>query len=392
MDILYSSISDLSEPSAGRTHISEIVNNFAKLGHKVHLIALDKGDLILHTNVRFYKIFPFINKRFLSLATLTLQKNHIKYLIKRIVKKENIDLIYERHGEDYATEIGVKKNIPTILELNGVASAEAKLQSADKKEIEKIDATEIKKIQMADKIVAVTERIKEHYVTLGVNENKFVVMPNGVNTDIFRPLDEEMCRRELDLGRFPIIAFVGSFRPYQGLEFAISAMPLILKEIPNAKLLLVGDAGNYRGFQFRPTIQDLKSLAEHLGVEKNVIFTGRVKYEKIPLYINSSDVCLIFRDGLPEGYGSPVKLFEYLACSRPVICTDWKMFKFIEQEKVGFLVNHKNPTNIAQAIIKLLDNKKLCREMGERGRKLAIREADWNLIAQKIICSIDNKI
>ena len=70
MNILYSCVSDLSKPSGETTHVSEIVNNFAKLGHKVHLIAVDKGDLNLHPNVKFYKVFPFVNKRLLSLATL----------------------------------------------------------------------------------------------------------------------------------------------------------------------------------------------------------------------------------------------------------------------------------------------------------------------------------
>ena len=60
MKILYSCVSDLSRPDGETTHVSEIVNSFAKLGHEVHLIAVEEGDLDLHPNVRFYKIFPFV--------------------------------------------------------------------------------------------------------------------------------------------------------------------------------------------------------------------------------------------------------------------------------------------------------------------------------------------
>ena len=85
MNILYSCLEDLSKPCGERTHVSEIVNNFAKLGHDVHLIALEKGDLKLHPNVKFYKLFPFVNKRFLSLITLYAQKVYVKSLIRLII-------------------------------------------------------------------------------------------------------------------------------------------------------------------------------------------------------------------------------------------------------------------------------------------------------------------
>jgi len=395
MNILYFCIGDLSKSCAERTHVSEIVNNFAKLGHYVHLIALEKGDLKLHPNVKFYKLFPFVNKRFLSLITLYAQKAHVENLIRKIVKKENIHLIYERHNEyDYGVKIGKKFGIKTVMELNGVSSQEAKLQGASEDQVRAIDNKELDRIKCADKIVAVSDGIKKYYSSLGVEKNKFVVIPNCVDSVLFKPMDKNNCRKKLGFCGFPIIGFVGSFRPYQGLEAAIEMMPYVLKEMPQARLVLVGDAGKHNNFQFHPTIDELKESAKRLKVEKNVIFTGRITSDLIPLYINSFDLCLNIHKGLSfDGYflGWPVKLFEYLACGRPVICSSIPDVKeIIQNYNCGICVEPDNPKKFAEKIIFLIRNKKMCDMYGENGRKTVLENYTWKCAANKLLSEFEN--
>ena len=364
--------------------MSEIVNNFAKLGHDVHLIALKKGNLKLHSNVKFYGMFPFINKRFLSLATLYVQKIHVKSLIKKIIKKENIDIVYERHGTDHATKIAFCINIPVVLEVNGNPSDEAESQGADKKTIEEIDELEKEKLRMPNKIIAVTEGTKDYCISLGIDKKKIVVIPNGANINIFKPMDQKECRNHLGLGDYPIITFVGAFRQYQGLEHAIESMHYILQEIPNAKLMLVGDSGEYRGYTFRPTIQDLRSLAEKTGVGKNIIFTGRVPYEMVPYYINASDVCIALVMEQKSGQSS-LKIYEYMACGKPVIARNTSGYEIINEYKTGILVNPEDKKEISNAIINLLRDDKLRAEIGCNSRKLIIENYSWENITKKIV-------
>jgi len=394
MKILYSCISDFSKPCAERTHVSEIVNNLAKLGHDVHLIALKKGNLKLHSNIKFYRMFPFINKRFLSLITRYAQKVHAENLIRKIVKKENIHLIYERHNEyDYGVKIGKKLGIKTVLELNGVTSQEAKLQGASEDQVRAINNKELDRIKYADKIVAVSDGIKKYYSSLGVEKNKFVVIPNGVDSVLFKPMDKNNCRKKLGFCGFPIIGFVGSFRQYQGLETAIEMMPYVLKEMPQARLILVGDAGKYNNYQFHPTIDELKELAKRLKVEKNIIFSGRVEYEKIPFYINASDICLApFTSKRNNEVGiSPLKIFEYLSCGRPVVCSSVRGVKeIIQNYNYGICVESNNPEEMAEKIIFLIRNKKMCDMYGENGRKTVLENYTWKCAANKLLSEFEN--
>ena len=388
MNILYSGLEDLSKPCAQRTHVSEIVNNFAKLGNDVHLIALKKGDLKLHSNVKFYKIFPIINKRFLSLATLNIQKIHIKSLIKKIIKKEKVDVIYERDNAfDYGIKIGKKLGIKTVLELNGVSSQEAKSQGLSKEQVRMINSNELDRIKYADKIIAVTDGIKEYYSSLGVAKSKFKVISNGVNTSLFKPMDKNSCRKNLGFGDFPIIGFIGSFRPYQGLEYAIKMMPYVLKAIPQARLVLVGDAGKYNNFQFHPTIDELKNLAKNEGVLDNIFFTGRIEHDLIPFYINASDVCispLTLRRNV--GGGSPLKIYEYLSCGKPVICSSVKNVKEIIQKfNCGICVEPDNLRELAEKIVFLIKNQKMLDMFGNNGRKAVLTDFSWESIAAKLL-------
>ena len=273
------------------------------------------------------------------------------------------------------------------MELNGVTSQEAKLQGASEDQVKVIDNKEIEKIKYADKIVAVSDGIKKYYSSLGVEKNKFIVIPNGVDSVSFKPMDKNNCRKKLGFGDFPIIGFVGSFRPYQGLEAAINMMPYVLKEIPQARLVLVGDAGKHHNFQFHPTIDELKELAKRLKMEKNIIFSGRVEYEKIPFYINASDVCI--SPFVSKRICSPIKIFEYLACGRPVICSSIPDVKeIIQKYNCGICVESNKPKELAGKIIFLIKNKKMCEMYGENGRKTVLENYTWACAANKLLVKI----
>jgi len=383
MNILFSTTSDLSLPGAERTHILEVANNLARLGHKIHLIAQSKGDFELHPNIRFYKMFPFINRRGLSLTTFVLQRLHDRWLISKIIRNEKVDVIYERHGWDSALDAGLRRGIPVVLEINGVAAEEARLQGSSSEVIERSEKEEIRKLGKATRLIAVTDGIKDYYASKGIDRDKFAVIPNGVNTELFKPMDQKGCQRELGIGDYPLLCFVGSFRPYQGLEYSIKAMPLILKEVPDARLMLAGDSGEYHGFKFHPTIEELKELAKNEGVGERVIFTSKVEHKKISQYINASDVCLLLKHH--RALGSSIKLFEYLACSKPVVGSMAEgVGDLLQKYNCGTVVQPEDPQETARAIVTLLQNESLRQEMGSRGRQAVVEAYSWGVVAKGI--------
>ena len=163
-----------------------------------------------------------------------------------------------------------------------------------------------------------------------------------------------------------IVAFIGNFAPHHGIEYLIKSAPLVLNVLPNTKFLIVGDGAIKK---------ELINLSERIGVSDKIIFTGKVSYEIVPLYINMANVCLApFIRVRNERMGlSPLKIYEYLACGKPVVASDIKgIGDLLRNSNAGIGVKPEDPVELANAIIKLLKNEKLRGKMGKNGRKIVI--------------------
>jgi glycosyltransferase involved in cell wall biosynthesis len=135
-------------------------------------------------------------------------------------------------------------------------------------------------------------------------------------------------------------------------------------------------------------------LTEQTGVSDKFIFTGIVPYEEVSKYINASDVCVHLPFGKRnERVGaSSLKLFEYMACGKPIITTDVDGIpKEIERVNAGILVSC-NLQEIAGNIIKLLKSEKMREEMGKNGRKCVVENHSWGIVAEKVARVCENVI
>lgn len=275
-----------------------------------------------------------------------------------------------------------------ILEVNGISQDERRLIEKKITKKKKLSSIKIKFFEYfgifvfkkADAIIAVTQGIKNYLIDHGVDKTKVWVIGNGANTELFKPIKDSKALKELKNRLHinndeKIVLFVGYLAPWQGVEYFIYAAPLIIKEIQKTKFLIVGD-GILKG--------KLESLTNELNMGYNIIFTGGVPYEKVPQYVNISDVCIVPKRKMRTGY-SPLKLYEYMACGKPVIATNIAGFEILEQYNAGILVNPENSEELSNAIVKLLKNKQLREQMGANGRKLVVREYSWESTAKKTV-------
>lgn len=361
--------------NSNAVHLHEVISNLKK-NAEVFTIARDTKNIKLKENVYLVKeildIHPFRN--------VTASINAFMSGLK-ILRKQDIDVIYERH-HIFDTGIILAKlfNIPCISEVNGILTDEAKVSGSYGEIAQKI-VRMIEKffLRRSDKIVAVTPCIKRVLETEYNAESKnIVVIPNGANTDLFKPMDQKEAKEELKLVQDAnYVGFVGNLAPWQGVEYLVQSAPSILKEIPNARFLIVGDG------QMK---EELMDLAEKTGVSDKFIFTGAVPYEEVPKYINASDVCVApfikernMRIGL-----SPLKIYEYLACGTPVVSSMIPNLEFIEEQNAGILVEPENPEELAKAIIKLLKDEKLRKKMGRNGREYVVKNHSWETVAERV--------
>jgi glycosyltransferase involved in cell wall biosynthesis len=295
-------------------------------------------------------------------------------------KEPRIQVIYRRHNLFNSERVLARLfGIPLVKEVNGIVAKELKVRlgkSVPDMALGIIDRIERFNMPRADRIIVVTPRLKEVLrAEYGVPENKIAVIENGANTELFKPGDAQGARRELNLSQSDnYICFVGSLARWQGLEYLINALPRVLQACPNTRLLVVGD-GEMK--------TELVELARHLDLANKVIFTGRVSYPDVPTFINASDVCVVPKKPMGTGF-SPLKLCEYMACGRPVVATRTDGFEILEENNAGLLVNPENSQEFGDAIINLLRNPELRKQMGENGREYVVENRSWQSVATRL--------
>ncbi len=214
---------------------------------------------------------------------------------------------------------------------------------------------------------------------IGVRSENIHLIHPGVDTDHFRPdLDVSSLREKFNLQDKKIVITISRLQERKGQDYVIRAMSLVLKEVPNAHYIIVGD-GEER--------ERLEGLVKDQSLEPYVSFVGCVSEEELPYYYNLADVFILANritstDDV-EGFG--MVFIEANACEKPVIGgrTGGAIDAIIEG-KTGLFVDPKDEKDIAEKIIYLLKENNKAAELGRNGRKRAVRDFQWDSIASRI--------
>jgi phosphatidylinositol alpha-1,6-mannosyltransferase len=200
----------------------------------------------------------------------------------------------------------------------------------------------------------------------------------GIDIEHFKPVDATALRQTLGLTEKRVIVSVGRLVHRKGQDFLIESMPQILKQVPDAHLLLVGQ-GPYR--------EHLEKLVRKHSLQKAVSFIGRIQYTELPGYICVGDIFAMpsrsrFAGLEVEGLG--IVYLEASACGLPVIAGESGGAPDAVIEGVtGFVVDGTNTEQIAKRAVELLLDEKLRISMGSAGRAWIEKEWRWQIWAGK---------
>lgn len=201
---------------------------------------------------------------------------------------------------------------------------------------------------------------------------KIVVAPNFVDVERFNPyIDGSRVRRELNCANKKIIFFLGRLVPYKGVEYIIKAFREAKKEVGDA-VLIVGGRG--------PLKEKLMKLASELEV-KDVVFT-EIEDKDIPEYYAACDLFVLPSVTRQEAFG--IALLEAMACGKPTITTNISGMPYVVGD-AGLQVEPGNVEELTQAMLTLLRNEELRKELGERGRRRVESEFTQKKVAEKIL-------
>jgi len=379
MTIYYIFNEYVAEGLGGLGHVWEVAEHLHKCGHKVIIFAPRVGTYRRSTPVKVVYV-PTIDVRFLRLLVFNVVSFFYIFLFSF---RQQPDVLYVRAMVLSLTPLIVSLLLrkPLITEVNGDSITE--LQSAGFSPIllAFVKLTHTINYRASNALVCVTHGLKHMLIRrFHIPADKIHVVPNGTNTELFRPMDQRACQRELSLDPARhFVGFVGTFLPHQGLDTLINSARDVINSFPHVMFVLIGDG------KIRSTIEDhihAKNLASHF------LLTGSVPPEQVVRYINALDICVApFTAMRNEAIGlSPLKLYDYLACNKPIVASDIKgVGDLITDHNLGIAVPPDDPVQLANAINTLLSNDQLRSTYSRNARQLIVHNYTWELTVQRIL-------
>jgi glycosyltransferase involved in cell wall biosynthesis len=240
-----------------------------------------------------------------------------------------------------------------------------------------VRSLEDRALKGADLCCVICEALKEEIVSRGINPEKIVVVPNGVDAATFvpGPAKEELQRRLDLLGCF-VIGYIGSFSAYEGLDIAVKGVIRLAEDFPNLRLLLVGDG------ELRP---ELERIASEGGIADRVIFTGRIAYSEITDFYRLCDVMVLpRRDARVTRLVTPLKPLEVMAMAKPLLASDIGGHREIVENGVnGMLFKSENVEDLTAQWRLLINNRELRLDLGSKARNWVEKHRNWSVLIER---------
>jgi glycosyltransferase involved in cell wall biosynthesis len=365
-------------------HISGVIDGLKCLGHRVTEVALvsaaresSQREVVREPRAirkLLFSIAKHAPNKLFRMAELVYGCTAF-WKIATALRREKHDLLYERYAYfNFGGALASKLfRIPMILEVNIVTT----LNDVRRLELRAIARyIEEKLLRSADAIFVVSDFLKDHLMSRGVDGDKIHVQPNafsatGAPAAGDRDVDETL---ETLMSRRVVIGFLGRLVPWYRLDCLLKVFHSIHRRYPNTCLVLVGDGTERRR---------LETLADELMIRDSVHFCGEVSHEHALGLLEAFDVGVI---PSTNPWGSPMKLFEYMGMGVPVVAPGLDVITSVMRDGAhGRIFPLGDFAAMEQALEGLILDPELRRKMGQRARAHVLANHTWDRVAQNIM-------
>lgn len=235
-----------------------------------------------------------------------------------------------------------------------------------------------KSFEEADKIIVITDYLKQDLISKNIPEEKIIHIPNGVDLSLFHPNYDkneiQNIKEKFDSNK--IVLFAGSL---QDLTMIIESAKFVIKKVPKIKYLIIGD---HRDPNRKVSVW--KNLVKEKGLEKYFNFLGKLPQNEIPKYILSADVCI---DSFPDepyfAAAHPLKLLEYGACKKPILATNVsETSKLVKHNEFGLLAEPGNFSQYAEFLVNLLTDNNTSEKLRNNFYNHIISNFNWEYLSE----------
>lgn len=301
--------------------------------------------------------------------------------VNNLVKKDdrNFDIVV---AHDWLSAIGgiaaaEELDLPFVFHIHSTEQGRSKEGSSTIKRLERTAG------RVADKVITVSDAMKGDLISMGYDPKKIIAVPNGVdhekydpNRDEFSEEKVEKFRKKIGVDDDPMVFFIGRLTWVKGVENLVRAMSSVVKEVPDAKLVILGQGGQE---------ESIKDIIESQDLEENVITRFEfVDEEERLMYYASSDLAVFPSRYEPFG----IVCTEALSMGKPVVVGAKGTSGFREQvvasgsNRCGSHANPDDPEDIANFIIEILEDEKLREKLSENARQRVLENYTLDKVSE----------
>lgn len=236
-----------------------------------------------------------------------------------------------------------------------------------------VEAVQRFMIRKADAVIAFYPEIVKSAQALAPGKAIYEILPPAVDEELpaANPSDVRQLRHDLHLGNGPVLLYTGTLESYQGIDLLIRGIPSILAAHPAARFVIVGGAPDQ--------VRRLQHLAGEWDVADAMRFVGQRPLGEMPAFMALADILLSSRS---KGTHTPLKLYTYLRCGKPILATAILAHTQILTPEIALLVP-PTPQGLAQGAIELLNDKQLAGLLGTRARQVFEERYNWTAFLEK---------
>ncbi len=227
-------------------------------------------------------------------------------------------------------------------------------------------------LRRANEVTCICEGIRQDLIARGIAPEKITIVPNAVDASRFQPVGarDSAIEERLQLRGKKVIAFIGSFYAYEGLDLLVAAMPRLLEVRPDIRLLLVGGG---------QVADEIREQVVTLGLQDAVVMTGRVPYEEVEGYYSVTDVLVYPRKSMRlTDLVTPLKPLEAMAQKSLFLASDVGGHKELVRDGItGTLFKADDLDDLVNTLLNLLDQETRWPAIREAGRDFVENERNW---------------